>query len=141
MVRQSYKIYHFRPLVTVRPNDITDGGGVKISQHDSEQPLTRIFPRYRSFIVTMAKVGFGLIVLPPRCTYPSNKLRFKHSSILGLGQHCKGLFSDYHVAYVAVTDIDGDFLHSIDFDSLLEFMMTSAQRTPNQMCPSFIHNL
>ena len=40
--------HHFRSLVTVHPNDITDGGSVKISQHNSEQPSTRIFPRYCS---------------------------------------------------------------------------------------------
>jgi hypothetical protein len=47
-------------------------------------------------------------------------LEFKHSSdtrtTLEGGEG--GFSSDYHVAYVAVTDIDGNFLHSIGFDSL-----------------------
>jgi hypothetical protein len=64
----------------------------------------------------MAKVGFGLILLPPRCMYPSTVQTLEYSD--NLRKQCEGLFSDYHVAYVAVTDIDGDFLHSIDFDSL-----------------------
>ncbi len=131
------KITNFRPLVTVRSNDITDGGSVKISQHDGEQPSTRIFPRYCS-----DHGKGGLLVSYFYHLVACIILQFKHSSDTRTTREGRGGFSsDITWLTLPSPTLTATFCTALASTHSLGFMMTSAHRTPNQMCPSLVHKL